>query len=135
MNKLPWFTHDHDARCDDFIYRAEKKFGPFGYAAWFKLLEVLHQHGVGDTLKMSIRRLAQELNCKSTRLEDYLNFCSTSTKVEFNLSSGEVELQIKKFRERQHKLKSKRPSNAPHTPPKRTYKDNNSDNNNNNTIQ
>ena len=109
-NKLPWFTHDHDARHDDFIHRAEDKFGPFGYSAYFKLLEVLHEHGVGDILKMTSSRLCSELRCTWPKLQVYLDYTQTMGKVAYKYSSGEVELQIKKFRERQSKLKSNLPS-------------------------
>lgn len=112
-NKLPWFTHDHNARNDDFIRRAEDKFGHFGYAGYFKILEVLHEHGSGDTLKMSKSRLSQELRSKWPQVRLLLDFCRTSGKVEFTSSSAEVQLQIKKFRERQSKMKTKIPERNP----------------------
>lgn len=110
MNKLPWFTHDHDARIDEFIQRAEDRFGPFGYAAYFKILEIIHQHGVGGILKMERSRLCQNLRARWPGVRLYLNFCQGSGKLQFNLSGTQVELQNKKFIERQSKLKSKTPA-------------------------
>lgn len=109
-NKLPWFTHDHDARNDDFIRRAEDRFGHFGYAGYFKMIEILHEHGTGDRLKITKSRLSQELRSRWPQVRLLLDFCRTSGKVEFTSSQTEVELQIKKFRERQQKMKSNLPS-------------------------
>lgn len=110
MNKLPWFTHDHDARHDLFLQKAVDKFGHFGYAAYFIILEIFHQHGVGDKLIISRSRLSQELRSRWPQVELYLDFCRTSGKVQSDIRSDEVELQINKFRERQAKMKSKTPS-------------------------
>lgn len=112
-NKLPWFTHDHNARNDDFIYRSETKFGPQGYSFWFKIIELLHEHGTGDILNMSQSRLCLELRSRWPVVRLYLDWSQTSGKLEFNLSGTEVQLQIKKFRERQSKLKSNLPSILP----------------------
>lgn len=109
-NKLPWFTHDHNARNDDFIRRAEDEFGPFGYSAWFKLIEIIHEHGTGDILYMKRHRLAAELRSRWGRVRLYLELSRTSGKVEYELSGEEVRLKIKKFRDRQSKLKSNLPA-------------------------
>lgn len=107
MNKLPWFTHDDDAHEDQFIQDLIIKFGHFGYMAYFIILELLHRHGNGDKLVISKSILAQKLHKRWTQVELYLNYSSTSDKVEFKLTGDRVELQIKKFRERQSKMKSK----------------------------
>lgn len=112
-NKLPWFTHDHNARNDEFIQRAIDKFGHFGYAAYFMLLEVIHEHGTGGTVQMSQSRLALNLRSRWPQVRLYLDFCRTSGKVDFTLSGTEVQLQNKKFIERQAKLKSKTPPTLP----------------------
>lgn len=118
-NKLKWFTHDNDARHDDFIHRAEDKFGPFGYSAYFKLIEVLHQHGTGDRLEMTTSRLASELRCTWPKLQVYLDYTQTMGKVKFNHSSGVVELQINKFLQRQKKLRASGSSTVPQQFPNR----------------
>ena len=105
-NKLKWFTHDHDARHDLFIESSIDRFGHFGYAAYFMLIELIHQHGVGGKLSISRAKLCQNLRSRWPQVGLYLDFCRTSAKVEYNLSGTEVELQIKKFSERQSKLKS-----------------------------
>ena len=113
MNKLPWFTHDHDARNDEFLQRAEDQFGHFGYAAYFKILEIIHQHGTGGILRMSQSRVALNLRSRWPQVRLYLDFCQTSGKVEFKLIGDQVELQNKKFIQRQRNLKSKATSMQP----------------------
>ncbi len=109
-NKLPWFTHDHNARNDDFIRRSEEQFGHFGYAAYFKILELIHEHGCGDILKISSVRLCQELRSKRKVIRKYLESSREANKIVFTWNSDEINIQIKKFRERQSKLKSNLPS-------------------------
>jgi hypothetical protein len=109
-NKLPWFTHDHDARRDEFVQRSMDKFGHFGYAAYFMLLEVIHEHGVGGIVRMTKSRLAQNLRSRWPQVRLYLDFCRTSGKVEVRLTGDEVELQNKKFIERQRKSKANAPA-------------------------
>lgn len=109
-NKLPWFTHDHDAHEDHFIQESMDKFGHFGYSSYFIILELMHKHGVGDSLSISRSRLCQKLRSRWPQVRLYLDFSRTSDKVQFTLSGDEVQLQIKKFRERQSKLKIKIPS-------------------------
>ena len=136
MNRLPWFTHDHAAHEGQFIKAAMDRFGHFGYAAYFIILELLHRHGVGDNLKISAAKLCASLRSRrpqvvsflvfaatygdpnpapksgwsSTEPRPNLDFSGTSGKVKFTWKSDEVELQINKFRERQSKLKSNLPS-------------------------
>jgi hypothetical protein len=109
-NKLPWFTHDHNARRDEFVQKSMDKFGHFGYAAYFMLLEVIHEHGVGGVVRMTKSRLAQNLRSKWPQVHLYLDFCRTSGKVEVRLTGDEVELQNKKFIERQRKSKANAPA-------------------------
>ena len=109
-NKLPWFTHDHNARCDEFIQRLMDEFGHFGYAAYFMLLEVIHEHGVGGALTMKQTRLAHNLRTRWPQLRVLLEFCRSSAKVDVNFTADEVQLLNKKFIERQRKSKSNAPA-------------------------
>lgn len=106
-NKLPWFTHDHDAHDDQFISDSMERFGHFGYAAYFIILELLHKDGTGDILSISASRLCQKLRSRRAQVRLYLDFSQTSGKIKFTWKSDEVELQINKFRERQSNLKTK----------------------------
>lgn len=110
MNKLPWFTHDHSARLDEFIQRAEDGFGHFGYAAYFKILEMIHQHGIGGILTTTRARLVQNLRSRWPQVQQYLEFSRLSGKFQVTFSPDEVQIQNKKFIERQRKMKSKAPS-------------------------
>ncbi len=105
-NKLPWFTHDHVARNDEFMQSAMDKFGHFGYAAFFMLLEVIHEHGVGGVVTMTKGRLSLNLRSRWPQVHQYLDFCRTAGKLEFKIIGDQVELQNKKFIERQRKMKS-----------------------------
>lgn len=86
------------------------QFGHFGYAAYFIILELIHEHGVGGIVTMSQSRLAQNLRSRWPQVRLYLDFSRTSGKVEYTLSGTEVQLQNKKFIQRQGKLKFKTPS-------------------------
>src|SRR3990167_4383970 len=112
-NKLPWYTHDHNARNDEFLQKSMDRFGHFGYSSYFIILELIHQYGVGGTLLISKSRLALNLRSRWPQVRLYLDFSQTSGKVEFKLIGDEVELKNKKFIERQAKMKSKTPSTLP----------------------
>lgn len=112
-NKLPWFKHDHDARHDDFIYRAEERFGHFGYAAYFKLLEILHTHGVGDKLLITRTRLTSELRSKWPPVRMFLDYCQDAGKISWSDSGPNVGIEVKNFRKKQDKKKFKTDSNGP----------------------
>lgn len=108
-NKLPWFTHDHNARNDEFIQRSMDQFGHFGYAAYFMILELIHEHGNGGVVTIPKSRLALNLRSRWPQVLLYLTFSQTSGKVQFTLSGDEVQLQNKKFIERQRKSKVNAP--------------------------
>lgn len=115
-NNLKWLTHDTDAHEDKFIDGAIEKFGPFGYMAYFVILELLAKEGDGDILTIQVPRLCKKLRCRSKQLVEFLDYCSTkdelkvnysSTKdqLKSNYSSTSVQLQNKKFNERCKKMK------------------------------
>ena len=106
-NKLPWFTHDHDAHDDQFISDSMERFGHFGYAAYFIILELLHKDGTGDSLSISASRLCLKLRSKRGPVRKYLDFSREAGKMDFTWKSDEVDIQINKFRERQSNLKTK----------------------------
>lgn len=100
MNKLPWFSHDTDARRDFFIRQAVERFGHFGYAGYFMLLEVIQAHGRGDTIKAPARYLADELLTKPVRLMDFLDFAQKSGKIRYTKHGVEIEVTVPKFSSR-----------------------------------
>ena len=120
-NKLPWFTHDHDAHDDEFIQASMDRFGPAGYSNYFITLELLHKHGVGDVLIMRAGRLAKCLRSRMDSVKKWLSFCGSfrdqsginpkiiSTFIQTD-SGEDVRIEIKKFRERQAKIKIKTPA-------------------------
>lgn len=106
-NKLPWFTHDHDAHEDQFIQDSIDKFGHFGYMAYFVTLELLHKHGVGDRLVMRQSRYASHLRSRVDVVMEWLSFSGRFSKLKWSRSGDDVVIEIKKFRERQSNMKFK----------------------------
>ena len=106
-NKLPWLKHAANSRNDDFLYRAEDQFGAFGYAAWWKILEILHQHGTGDKFKMTTSRLCLELRSKLPRVRLYLGWSQAAGKLQHQFTRDGVEIEIKNFRKWQNNLRVK----------------------------
>ena len=114
MNKLPWFTHDHDAHADGWIRNLVRKQGHVAGWIWWVLIELHHKHGVGDVLKRDITDIANDSMTSTSVVVRVLTEMATEyegqTKVRYNLVGTELELEIKKLRERQSKLKSKIPA-------------------------
>ena len=117
MNKLKWFTHDNDAHENLFIEQAIDRFGHFGYAAYFMLIEVLDRHGTGDILTISRKALAKKLRCKPKSLGNVLGMFRESGRVRLEDSGEILTIEIPKFRKRQSKLKSKVRSMFPQCSP------------------
>lgn len=113
-NKLPWFTHDHDAHEDTWIRNIVRKQGHEAGWIWWVLIELHHKHGVGDVLTRDISDIARSAMTSGSVITRVLTEMATEfegqTKVRWNLVGTELRLEIKKLRERQSKLKSKIPS-------------------------
>lgn len=100
-NKLPWMKHDHNSRNDLFVKGLEDRYGHLGYSAWFKTLEVLHEHGVGDILGITLAQYAKEIGTKPSVARQFLASCSSSGKMEVSEVGKEVRIKIKNFRKKQ----------------------------------
>src|SRR5574341_1200088 len=59
LNKLPWFSHDHDAHEDAWLRHAVRQCGHVAGWVWWVLLELLHKHGTGDTLRYPLVDIAR----------------------------------------------------------------------------
>lgn len=106
-NKYPWFPHDHNARNDEFLKTAEDRFGHFGYSAWFKIIEVIHEHGSCGKVRMTKAHLCQNLRSRWPQVRQYLDFCQTSGKLAYHEVGLEVELENKKLMKYLNNLRSK----------------------------
>jgi hypothetical protein len=95
-NKLPWFPHEHDARNDGFISEAEDRFGHFGYSAWFKLLELVHEHGKREILTMSVKRVGRELRSRPGVVRQFLDFSQGSRKLIWKEDGQVLTIKIEK---------------------------------------
>ncbi len=93
------------------------RFGHFGYAAYFILIEIFDRHGTGDVLTISRKCLANKLRCKSKSLENILRMFQESGRVRLEHSGDILTIEIPKFRKRQSKLKSKVRSKFPQSSP------------------
>lgn len=111
MNRLPWFTHDHDAHQDQAIRAAIRKHGHIAGWVYWVTLELLHKHGVGDTLKMPLIDMAASMMVdKRTCKGVYETLCEVRLIDGASYEHGAYTtctVIIKKFRERQANLKSK----------------------------
>ena len=110
-NKLPWFTHDHDAHADGWVRHLVRTQGHVAGWLWWVLLELHHKHGVGDVLKRNISDVARDALTSTSVVTRVLTEMGTEfegqQKVSWELVGTELRLEIKKLRERQSKLKSK----------------------------
>lgn len=107
MNKLQWFTHDNDALEDEFIQGLMDRFGHFGYAGYFMLIELLDRHGTGDSCTMKLSRVAQKLRSKPAAVRQLVAMCRDAGKMAAAASGDDLTWEIPKFRKRQSKMKSK----------------------------
>lgn len=121
-NRLKWFAHDNDAHDDEFIQRSMDEFGQFGYSAYFITLELIHKEGSCGVLKMKAGRYASKLRSRIDLVKKWLSFCGSFRdasrdrsgehhKIEYkfiqNRSGEDIEIEIKKFKERQYNSKSR----------------------------
>ena len=125
-NHCPWFQHDKGARNDLFIREAEKRFGHFGYAGYFKLLEVLQDHGRGDKVRILRRDLAEELSSRPETVIKLLDFMAEphgsdrQPKLSYRIDGDFIEYEVPKFREknrRQRYLMNQKAAGAAPPPP------------------
>ena len=110
MNKLPWFSHDHDSHKDQNLRRAIREQGHAAHTIYWTLLECLHWHGKGDRLIMSISDFANDSMSTTLKVRVVLTLLGRMGMIQGNWSGDYLEIEIKKFRERQSKLKSNLPS-------------------------
>lgn len=119
-NKLPWFTHDHDAHEDTWIRNFVRKQGHVAGWLWWVLLELYHNHGVGDVLKRDLADVAKAGLTSTSVVKRVLTEMATEfegqSRLSWTLVGSELELRIPNFRKRQAKLKSKTPSRPLKTP-------------------
>lgn len=125
MNRLPWFTHDNDARDDNWLRHLCKTQGHVSIDIWYSLLELMHKHGVKNVLRRDLASVAQrsQTNTRVVRrvLTEMAHDFEGKTRVNWHISRESVGsvlvIEIPKFKERRDyslsKMRSKR-GNAPH---------------------
>src|ERR1041385_6561531 len=99
---MKWFKHMADASDDSFIQALEDRFGHFGYAGYFKLLEIYAKETGNNPAKhitVSESYLMRKLRKRSREVHLFLNFCSTSGKLLLNFSEKKFIISIPKFAE------------------------------------
>jgi len=111
LNKYYWFSHHHDAHQDTWIREAVRKQGHVAGWVWWCILELLHKHGIGDTLKININDVSKACLTSNSVVNRVLTQLGTEfqgkSRLSWNLVGTELELTIPKFRERQGNWKSK----------------------------
>jgi len=116
MNKLPWFTHDNDAHEDKELRLIFMRHGGIlrGYGAYWILVEVLDRHGKGDQVEILWQDLEAAMGVRRSCIRPLLAALSARGKLDVCEDSASIlRYEIKKFRERQAKLKSKIRSRLP----------------------
>lgn len=130
MNKLPWFSHDHDAHEDTWLRHCIRQQGHVAGWLWWVLLELLHKHGVGDTLRYPLADVARAAMTSTSVVKRVLTELAipwspqhltspdsvpnsvqtefrTQSKLSWTLVGTELQLTIPKCRERWANQKSK----------------------------
>lgn len=110
MNKLPWFTHDHDAHMDQWLRDGIRAHGHQFHTFYWTALELIHWHGVGGILKINIKDLSNSMQIRTTKLLVILRSSQAGCKFGVTISEDHVEMKNEKFIERQRKMKSNAPS-------------------------
>lgn len=90
-----------------------RKHGHVAHTVYWTLLECMHWHGNGNVLKMRLSDFAHDCVTNGTTAMAVLVTLAGTSKVTLRSGGGYIEVEIKKFRERQAKLKSKIPSRLP----------------------
>jgi hypothetical protein len=94
---LKWFKHQSDSLDDPFISDLMDEFGAFGYLAWFGLMELIaKENGKVLTGKASFSEafLRRKLRKSSTKVQLFLNYCSTKGKLSFNFSEKNFNIEM-----------------------------------------
>jgi len=101
-----WFKHYSDSSKGNTLNILMDKFGHFGYAGYFILVEMcaekftLSMRRNGDTtFRFSMREVRQRLRANSAKVEAILNLCSASGQLHFNINSTLVEIDFHKLLE------------------------------------
>lgn len=106
-NKLPWYPHESDAKDDVVISEAMDRFGHFGYAGWFMILDAIHRHGKGDTVTMTPKRFAQELRTKPKCCRNILGMFQESGKIIWEDCGNVWIVTVPKVNEKWKNLKAR----------------------------
>lgn len=107
MNKLPWFTHDHNAHQDLWMREMIRKYGHEVHTLYWTVLELIHLHGKSGVLVISKMDLANALCMHHSRVTNLLTNPALKVKVNAEYADGKFTLRNEKFIERQRDLKSK----------------------------
>lgn len=82
---------------DLFVRDLERRFGDFGYAFWFKTLELIASQGEGGKLIISWSNYEEKLHKRQSTVRQVLDFCHTSDKLLVNYSGENIILECKNF--------------------------------------
>jgi hypothetical protein len=93
---MEWFKHYCRASDDEKIAALEDKFGDFGYAAYFKILEICCEKLKDNEEKFVLnpKRVRQKLNCYQNKVELLLNFAATLNLLSFNKTQLGYEIKV-----------------------------------------
>lgn len=123
MNRLRWFPHDNDAGQDLLMRELVDRFGHVGHTIFWRLIEQIHLHGLGNTLRIRTSDLAHYCQTRSDKLLKVLDYLGQEVpkdpgndpqkdpgmpaKIVGTWSREHVQIEMPKLRERLKKLKTK----------------------------
>lgn len=99
---MGWFKHEDNASEDAFIHRLEDEFGDAGYAAYFKILELMRSNldpKMPEKLVCSRTLIRQKLRKRWTTVELYLNYCKAEGKLLWFREGEKITVILPKFKE------------------------------------
>lgn len=94
---MKWFKHMSDMRNDHFIRSLRYQYGNEGYAVWCLILEMYAEncgHEPGGKVVFDVDVFRKELGISAKKVELFLNFFQTFSKLLFNFSEKKLEIQI-----------------------------------------
>ena len=99
---MKWFKHMSDSIDDPFIQDLLDEFGPHGYLMWFGLIEIISKesgHNVTGKVIISEVYLRRKLRGSTVKLKQFLEYCSTSSKLLYKYSDKNISINMPKMLE------------------------------------
>ena len=97
-----WFKHMANASSDPMLVEAQQKFGDAGYAAFFRILELLTEHFNPKTPGIwhgTFKQVRKKLHKSSTKVQLFLNFYAEKSKFRVEYDGDYITILCPKYKE------------------------------------